>query len=151
MSKKVKSLLIEGEVVLKVSKASLDKMLPFIAGAVISSAKFVATGIPSMDKKKKKIDIGLLEIYLTLTNKRLMIWKTTWYGKPKEIWVSIDLDQIEKVDLKFTKVIWKLPSVKIQLISGEKIGFWSAKIFKKRTVNLINTLNYLIVEIKKQQ
>jgi hypothetical protein len=141
MSKKVKSSLLKDEFITNTSKASLNKMLPYIAGAVISSAKFVATGIPSVDKKKKKIDIGLLEIYLILTNKRLMIWKTTWYGTPKELWISIDLDQINKVDIKFSKVFWKLPNVKIHLLSGEKIGFWSAKVYKNRTVKLINVLN----------
>lgn len=144
MSKKVNSLLVEGEIILKDSKASLNKMLSFVADTVLSSAKFVATGVPSISNKKSKVDRGLLEIYLILTNKRLMIWKTTWYGKPKELWISIGFNQIEKIELKFTKVLWKLPTVKIILSSGEKIGFWSAKIYKNRTINLINTLNTLL-------
>ncbi|TXB65846.1 hypothetical protein FRY74_04565 [Vicingus serpentipes] len=143
MSKKINLILNEGETLLNTSKASLNKALPFIANTIFSSAKFVATGIPS-HSKRKKIDRSLLEIYLSLTNKRLLIWKTTWYGQPKELWLSIDLNQIKKVELKFTKIFWELPSIKIELYSGEKINFWSAKIYKRRTTNLITKLKELI-------
>jgi hypothetical protein len=140
MSKKVNTSLSEEEIILNTSKASLNKMLPFITGTVISAAKFVATGIPSSVDNKRKIDRGLLEIYLCLTNKRLMIWKTTWHGSPKELWISVELDQIDEVTMKFTKVLWKLPTVTILLSSGEKISFWSAKVFKRRTIKLVHTL-----------
>ena len=139
MSKRVQAVLSEGEFILNTSKGCLTKMLPFLTGAVFSAGTFVATGIPSA-KKKPKIDRSLLEIYLCLTNKRLMIWKTTWYGSPKEIWISIDLEDIENIKMTFSKVFWKLPTVKLLLSNGEKISFWSAKIYKNRTVALINKL-----------
>lgn len=138
--KKIKVILNEGESIRFTSKASLNKMLSFIGDAVLSAGTFVATGIPSMRGNKQKIDRGLLEIYLCLTNQRLMIWKTTWYGSPKELWMSIDLRDIKEVKLKTIKMFWTLPSVNIILANNEKIGFWSAKIHKNKTLRLVEAL-----------
>lgn len=137
--KKIKPILNKNETILFTSKASLNKMLTFIGGAILSAGTFVATGIPST-RVNKKVDRGLLEIYLCLTNQRLMIWKTTWYGSPKELWMSIDLNDIAQVKLKTARMFWKLPSVKITLKNDESIGFWSAKVHKNKTLKLTKAL-----------
>jgi hypothetical protein len=115
---------------------SLNKMLAFLVDTVFSSATFLATGIPSTFGNREKADRGLLEIYLCLTNQRLMIWKTTFFGSPKELFISMDLNDIKKVELKTKRIFWELPSVKITLKNDENIGFWSAKVHKNKTIRL---------------
>lgn len=125
------------------TKGTLNSMTSFIIGAVSDAARFQATGL--MPKTpKKKINRGLLEVYFCLTNKRLMVFETTWYGAPKNLWSSIDLSEIEDVKLTFTKAFWKLPNVKIQPKEGKKIAFWSAKVHKKKTLHLIEEMQRLI-------
>ena len=138
--KKIKTILNKNEAILFTSKGSLNKMLSFIGGAILSAGTFVATGIPSTRGNKKKVDRGLLEIYLCLTNQRLMIWQTTWYGSPKDLWMSIDLKDIKQVKLKTVRMFWELPSAKIILKNDEIIGFWSAKVHKNKTLKLTKAL-----------
>ncbi len=137
--KKIKAILNKNETILHTSKGSLNNMLPFLANSLFYAARS-AHGNPTMSGKPKKVDRGLLEIYLCLTNQRLMIWKTTFFGRPKELYISMDLSNIKKVVLKTIRMYWKLPSVKIILKDDEKIGFWSAKVYKNKTIRLTKAL-----------
>ena len=145
MKKVIKHVLQPSEKVVATSKGTLNKMTATVAGAVSEAASFNATGVISKrKKKKKKLNWGLLEVYFCLTDKRFMIFETTWYGSPRKLWSSVDISEIEEIKLSFTRVFWKLPQVKIIPKKGKKIGFWSAKIHKKKTLHLVEEMQRLI-------
>jgi hypothetical protein len=119
-------------------------MMAAISSAVLSAGTFVATGVHTRRRSSKKVDFGLLEIYICLTNQRLLIFKTNWIGRPRELWASFDLKDIDTVELKMKKMFWQLPAIKLKLKNDEKIGFWSAKTYKKRTLRLVKKLQELV-------
>lgn len=139
----IEDALLPDETLICSTKGTLDEMLPVISGAVLQAGSFVATGVMKVGNESKP-DQGLLSVVFCLTDQRLILFKTTWNSRPKEVWLSMDLEEVERVELNMVRMFFLLPSVQIYLNGGKTIGFASAKIHAKKTLAFVEHLQQRI-------
>lgn len=128
------------EVIVEKTKGTLSKMIPLIMGAVSRAAVTHATDVGQYFEEEGRLDFHLLQSEIVLTSKRIIFYKTSFLGNATDIYSSIDLTEIKKVELTMQRMFWKLPSVRIHLKNEGKMEFWSPLVYKRKTMRLVNAL-----------
>lgn len=139
---RVQGVLEPGEVIVATTRGMPTSKLSALAGAVLSSARFVATGVP--DGSAPQRESASLEVFLCLTDRRLMIWSTAWHGRPREVQASLPINEIDAVRRTTVKAYWTLPKVKVTLSDGTSFTWASAKVHAGRTDRLHGALVELV-------
>lgn len=142
--KRVAQVLVPGESVLASTRGLLDSNLDALGEAVTSSARFVATGVPSVGRPAGKRRGVSLETYLCLTDRRLMVWSTAWHGGPTVLEASVPVEEIRDVTVKTVKVFWTLPRIAVKITDGGTVRWTSAKVHARRATKVADALRALL-------
>ncbi len=82
------------------------------------------------EREEAGVDVGRAQqVCLVVTDRRLVLCRTNWRGKPKDVMAALDRSAIAKVELGETKLFGqKMAEIVLTTSTGAEVGFGVAKI-----------------------